>query len=92
MSITSASTLSDVLTALNTRTITTTGWTSVPPDASITTWTATIGLFGDDLTDFFANCATVGYSTCDPSGVSAYSGWAIGVAITFTAALATTGA
>ena len=86
--ITVTSTLADVLTNFNSRTISTTGWVAINPDAGVTTWTATTGLFGDDLSGFFANCATIGYSNCDPADYSAYSGWAIGVAITFTAALA----
>ncbi len=78
--ISSSSTLTDVLTALNTRTVSTTGWSAIttPADA-VTFWSATVGLFGDDLTTFFANCATVGYTKCNPAAFAAYSGWAVGV-------------
>ena len=86
--ITSTSTLGDVLVALNTRTVSATGWVALTPPTGITTWTASVGLFGDDLTTFFANCATVGYMECNPAQFAAYSGWAIGVQITITTALA----
>ena len=96
-SITSTSSLSDVLMALNQRTVSTTGWTDLTPPnyltaapaiAPITSWTASVGLFGDELTTFFENCATVGYTECNPAQFAAFSGWAIGMEITVTTALA----
>ena len=87
--ITVTSSLSDVYKALNSRSITTTGWSAINPDPTVTTWTANMGLFSDDLSTFWANCATVGYSKCNPSDYSDYSGWALGVSITIgSAALA----
>ena len=80
MSITSASSLDDVLLALSTRmSVSVSGWDSVDPPTGVTDWTAKIGLFGDDLTEFWADCATVGYFECDPADFAAFSGWAIGV-------------
>ena len=96
-SIKSTSSLSDVLLALNQRTVTTTGWTALTPPnyltatpaiAPITSWTAKVGLFGDELTEFFENCATVGYTECNPAQFAAFSGWAIGMEIEVTTALA----
>ena len=84
--ITAASSLSDVLVAFNTRTtVTTTGWTAVPsPNTPVSgAWSATVGLFGDDLTSFFADCATVGYNECNPASFAAYSGWAVGIAVNY---------
>ena len=97
-SIKATSSLSDVLIALNQRTVSTTGWTAltppnylttVPAIAPITSWTAKVGLFGDELTEFFENCATVGYTKCNPAQFAAFSGWAVGMEITVTTNLAT---
>ena len=89
--ITTSSTYADVLLALNKRTVSTTGWKNFDPPkrydfgtstvVDITSWTGSVGLFGDDFTDFFENCATVGYDECNPAETAAYSGWAIGVEI-----------
>ena len=81
MSITATSTLSDVLVALNTRTVSSTDWTDLNLPTAATTWTAKVGLFGDDLTGFFANCATVGYLVCNRASYAAFSGWAVGLEI-----------
>ena len=92
------SSLSDVLMALNQRTVSTTGWTALTPPnyinatpatVPVTSWTAKVGLFGDELTEFFENCATVGYTECNPADFAAFSGWAVGMEITVTANLAT---
>jgi len=97
-SIKATSSLSDVLIALNQRTVSTTGWTALTPPnyltaapaiAPITSWTAKVGLFGDELTEFFENCATVGYTECNPAQFAAFSGWAVGMEITVATALAT---
>ena len=97
-SIKATSSLSDVLIALNQRKVSTTGWTDLTPPDKITTapafgpvtsWTAKVGLFGDELTKFFENCATVGYTECNPADFAAFSGWAVGMEITVTANLAT---
>ena len=96
-SIKSTSSLSDVLIALNQRTVFTTGWTDLTPPnykpvsviLPITSWTAKVGLFGDELTPFFENCATVGYTECNPAQFAAFSGWAVGMEITVTTNLAT---
>ena len=91
------SSLSDVLMALNQRTVSSTGWTALTPPnyltgapaiAAVTSWTAKVGLFGDELTTFFENCATVGYTECNPAQFAAFSGWAFGMEITVTTALA----
>ena len=96
-SIKSTSSLSDVLMALNQRTVSTTDWTAltppnyltaVPAIVAVTSWTASVGLFGDELTTFFENCATVGYTECNPAQFAAFSGWAVGMEITVTTALA----
>ena len=95
--ITTSSTYADVLLALNKRSVSTTGWKAFDPpkyvDASpavvdVTSWTGSVGLFGDDFTDFFENCVTVGYDECNPADTAAYSGWAIGVEIKVTTDLA----
>jgi hypothetical protein len=97
-SITSTSSLSDVLIAFNQRKVTTTDWTAltppnyldgVPAIVPVTSWTAKVGLFGDELTPFFENCATVGYTECNPAQFAAFSGWAVGMEITVATALAT---
>ena len=97
-SIKATSSLSDVLIALNQRTVSTTGWTALtPPNKLISaptivpvdSWTAKVGLFGDELTTFFENCATVGYTECNPAQFAAFSGWAVGMEITVTTNLAT---
>ena len=85
--ISATSTLSDVLEALPSRDSVTDTWEKAPPVAAITTWTTSVGLFGDYLSSFFADCATIGYTTCDPADYSAYSGWAIGVEFDFSTAL-----
>ena len=99
-SIKATSSLSDVLMALNQRTVSTTGWTDLTPPnyldtaptpaviEPIASWTAKVGLFGDELTTFFENCATVGYTECNPAQFAAFSGWAVGMEITVTTALA----
>ncbi len=47
-----------------------------------------IGLFGNDLTNFYMDCATVTTATCTPSNyVTKYTGWAIGINFTFKSAL-----
>ena len=99
-SIKATSSLSDVLIALNQRTVSTTGWTALTPPNTldtavppaivpVTSWTAKVGLFGDELTEFFENCATVGYTECNPAQFAAFSGWAVGMEITVTTNLAT---
>ena len=96
MSITPSSTMADVLIALNTRTVSTTGWSPLNPPqeivggaaTAISHWSATVGLFGDDLTKFWENCATVGYTKCNPADHAVYSGWAVGASITVTTVLA----
>ena len=97
-SIKATSSLSDVLIALNSRTVSTTGWTELTKpnklDATsaivpVDSWTASVGLFGDELTEFFENCATVGYTECNPAQFAAFSGWAVGMEITVTTNLAT---
>jgi len=100
-SIKSTSSMSDVLIAFNQRTVSdTSDWTPLTPPNKITTapaigpvdsWTAKVGLFGDDLTltPFFENCATVGYTECNPAQFAAFSGWAVGMEITVTTNLAT---
>jgi len=99
-SITSTSSLSDVLIAFNQRPVTTTDWTALTPPNTLDTatppaivpvasWTAKVGLFGDELTPFFENCATVGYTECNPAQFAAFSGWAVGMEITVTTNLAT---
>ncbi len=83
--ITSSSSLNDVLLALNARmSIFSADWGSAidKPTGSVADWTAKVGLFGDELTEFWANCATVGYFRCNPADFAAYSGWAIGVEFT----------
>lgn len=96
-SITVTSSLADVLLAFSKITPSTTGWQALTPPnklnatpaiVPITSWTANIGLFGEDLTTFFADCATVGYTECNPADFAAFSGWAIGTEITVTANLA----
>ena len=79
--VTATSALSDVFAALNKRTITTTAWKALvaPGLIPVTSWTGTIGLFADDLSSFFADCATIGYYKCDPANYADYSGWGIGV-------------
>jgi hypothetical protein len=100
-SITATSSLEDVLLAASKITLSTSGWTALTPPnyltaatpaviAPITTWTAKVGLFGEDLTNFFKDCATVGYSECNPANFAAFSGWAIGTEITVSA-IGTTG-
>ncbi len=52
-----------------------------------------VGIFGADLTDFYADCA-IASTLCTASTYHAYSGWALGVEITWTttaADAATTG-
>lgn len=88
MSITSTSTLAQVYTANIPSTPSTSGWATLAKPTVGTTWTATVGLFGNDLTTFFKNCATVGTTICDPAKFTGYSGWAIGIEFTMTAALA----
>ena len=56
-------------------------WTPITIPTAIKSWTGSIGLFGDDLTNFYKYCAIVGTTTCDLTKYATYSGWAIGVEI-----------
>ena len=88
--ITTASTLSDVLSALNSgsRSIATTDWSAITtPTAASSVWSAKVGLFSDDMTAFWDNCAIIGYNECSPAEFAAYSGWAIGLEVTLLSAL-----
>ena len=87
-SITATSSLADVLLAASKISPSTSGWKELDPPTGVTTWTATVGLFGEDLTNFFKDCATVGYSECNPANFAAFSGWAIGTEISVTTDLA----
>lgn len=88
MSITSTSTLAQVYTANIPSKPSTSSWKTLTNPTGLTTWAAKVGLFGNDLTTFFKDCATVGTTICDPANFTGYSGWAIGVEFTLTAVLA----
>ena len=78
--ITSTSTLADVLAAHNNFAATTAqmaNWVELTPLASGDASTL-VGLFGADLTDFLADCA-IATTNCTSSDYDNYSGWAIGV-------------
>ena len=77
--ITTTSVLADVIAAHNNFEATTeqmTNWIELTPLASGEASTF-VGLFGADLTEFLADCATS--DDCDEADYDNYSGWAIGV-------------
>lgn len=86
--ITSTSTLAQVFAAtIPTPTATDeSSWTTLTPLASSTV-TSKVGLFGADLTSFYADCA-VASALCTASAFSSFTGWAIGVQFTLSAAAA----
>ena len=53
-------------------------WVTITPLAAANTITTNVGLFGKDLTDFYADCA-VASTVCTASAFKDYTGWAIGV-------------
>lgn len=81
MTITSTSTLAEVYTAQTSWYPSTTDigtWADADHATGDTTYTTAIGLFGADLTDFLADCATA-TDHCDSADYDAYTGWGIGI-------------
>ena len=52
-------------------------WTKITPLAAAETISTKVGLFGADLTDFYANCA-IASSVCTATDYHDFTGWAIG--------------
>lgn len=80
------STLAEVIAAHNNFAATTeqmTNWVELTPLAAGEASTF-VGLFGADLVDFIADCATS--DDCDEADYDGYSGWAIGVSWTVASA------
>ena len=63
-------------------------WTEITPLAAANTISTKVGLFGADLTDFYANCA-IASAVCSASDYHDFSGWAIGAKWTWTTAATT---
>ena len=55
-------------------------WVKLAPATGDTVYTTTVGLFGEDLTDFLDDCA-VATKNCKPADYDGYSGWAFGINI-----------
>ena len=64
-------------------------WTEITPLAAAETISTKVGLFGADLTDFYANCA-IASAVCTATDYHDFTGWAIGAKWTWTTE-ATTG-
>lgn len=62
-------------------------WVKLTAATDDTVYTTTVGLFGADLTDFLADCTTAS-AKCDVTDYDNYSGWAFGINIVSTTAVA----
>ena len=81
MTITAASSITEVLAAHNDYTATATeiaAWKTAT--GGVTTTTTSVGLFGADLSGFLTDCAiAVAATACDVTDYADFNGWAIGV-------------
>ena len=58
-------------------------WSTLKPLAATETATQSIttkaGLFGNDLYNFYRDCASAGTTICNAGNYNKYNGWAIGI-------------
>ena len=54
-------------------------WREIHPLDATPTISTKVGVFGDDLTGFYADCAVAGIDVCIPTDYHKYTGWAMGV-------------
>jgi len=79
--VTSTSTLYDVMYAHRAEPTQTDldSWVTITPLAAANTITTNVGLFGNDMTDFYSDCSVVATTECDANDYHNYTGWAIAV-------------